>query len=397
MATEYEYIARDAAGRKVEGRLMGASAQSVAGELASSELSPVSIQPRSQRATSHGERRISARALSTFYRQLGDLLKSGVPILRALRLLARGKANRRLAGVVSQVAQDVEDGESLADALSRHSRMFPPIQVAMVRAGERGGFLEEVLHRLAIFLHQQAETRSMIISSMIYPSVLISVGTIIVGIVMFVFVPKFKPMFEGIDLPLPTRIVMGASDIIRFHWLPAGLAAMAVIGGLMWLWAQPGVRHALARGVLRLWIVGPLVAGAAVARFCRILGTMLTNGIPMLEAMAISQEAVGHPMLVEAIEKSRRAVQAGETLADPLEECGLFEEDVVEIIRIGEAAGNLAEVLVSIAETIEGRVSRMLMTAVRLLEPLVLLLLGISLLFIILALVVPLVLLSSTV
>lgn len=394
---EYEYIARDVAGRRVEGRLSGVSVQAVAGELESARLAPVSIRPRTGRAVGRGERKVSARALSVFYRQLGDLLKSGVPILRALRLLARGKANRRLSGVVGQVAQDVEDGESLADALNQHPRMFPPIHIAMVRAGERGGFLEEVLHRLAIFLHQQAETRSMVISSMIYPIVLVLVGALIVSIVMLVFVPKFKPMFEGIALPLPTRMVMGASDILRFHWLPAGLVVMAVIGGVMWLWSRQAVRLTVARGILRLWVVGPLVAGAAVARFCRILGTMLINGIPMLEAMAISQEAVGHPMLVEAIEKSRRAVQAGETLADPLEESGLFEEDVVEIIRIGEAAGNLAEVLVSIAETIEGRVTRMMLTAVRLLEPMVLLLLGISLLFIILALVVPLVLLSSTV
>jgi len=167
--------------------------------------------------------------------------------------------------------------------------------------------------------------------------------------------------------------------------------------GWSWLMAREEIKAAVARGSLRLPVVGPLLKNMAVARFCRILGTMLGNGIPMLHALEISKDAAGNVILVEALDNARRSVQAGETLADPLEESGLFDEDVIEIVRIGESANNLDEVLVSLSDTIEARVDRLLTTAVRLLEPLLLLLLGGCLLFIILALVIPLIMLTGTV
>lgn len=390
----FEYIAKKTSGERVAGQISGHSTQAIVADLEAKSLVPVSV--REQTGVSDKGVRVSVRAMATFYRQLGELLHSGVPILRALQLLARSKSNPKLGAVIGRIAEDVSDGEGLAESMSRHPRTFPTIHIAMVRAGERGGFLEEVLKRLALFLNRQAELRSTIISSMIYPMVLVVVGTIVVASVMVIFVPKFRSMLEGIGtLPIPTRIVMAGSDLLTSHGWVALIGVVVIAGVFFWAKQHKDFREWMSRKSLRVWIIGPLLSSTAVARFCRILGTLLANGIPMLQAMTISKEATGNTVMVEAIEKATRSVQSGETLAEPLSASGLFEEDVIEVIRIGESANNLEEVLVSIAETIESRVDRLLGTAVRLIEPLLLLILGATLLFIILALVVPLVLLSA--
>jgi len=386
----FEYVAKKTSGERVAGQISGHSAQAIVADLESKSLVPVSVRERT------GVSDKGVRAMATFYRQLGELLHSGVPILRALQLLARSKSNPKLGFVIGRIAEDVSDGEGLAESMAKHPRTFPTIHIAMVRAGERGGFLEEGLKRRAMFLNRQAELRSTVISSLIYPMVLVVVGTIVVVSVMVIFVPKFRSMLEGIGtLPLPTRIVMAGSDLLTAHGWVALIAAAAIAGLIFWAKQQKEFRAWVSRKSLHLWIIGPLLSSTAVARFCRILGTLLANGIPMLQAMTISKEATGNAVMVEAIEKATRSVQSGETLAEPLSASGMFEEDVIEVIRIGESANNLEEVLVSIAETIESRVDRLLSTAVRLIEPLLLLVLGATLLFIILALVVPLVLLSA--
>jgi len=395
---DFAFVARDRSGRRISGRLSVSSAQAAAAELESRQLLPISISEHSKFAIGRQkEHRVSTRALANFYRQLGDLMRSGVPILRALQLIGRGKSNPRLAGVVADISKDVEDGEGLAESLAKHRAMFPNVHIAMVRAGERGGFLEEVLQRLYLFLNKQAEMRSTIISSLIYPIVLLVVGTIIVTVVMVVFVPKFKSMLADLPLPLPTRVVMGMSDFLTERGILAAVLAAALVALVVWASRQRALKMLWARQSLRIPVLGPLLSNIAVARFCRILGTLLANGIPMLESLKISRESAGNPILEDALAEATRVVQAGETLATPLEASGLFDDDVIEVIRIGEAANNLDTVLVSIAETLEARVDRLLTTSIRLLEPLLLLTLGMVLLFIILALVVPLVMLSASV
>lgn len=290
----------------------------------------------------------------------------------------------------------MEDGEALADALNKHPAIFPTVQVAMVRAGEKGGFLEEVLRRISDFLRQQAELRSQVLATLIYPAVLLALGTLIVGVVMVVFVPKFEPMFEGLELPFPTVVVMAVSDLLINRGVAVLVGLIATVVVLRWVASLPAVRLALAKWSLRVWIIGPLLASIAVARFSRLLGTLLANGIPMLSALQISKEAAGNVLLTAAVDSAQKSVEAGRTLSGPLGESGLFDEDVIEIISIGESANNLDEVLITLADTLDARVGRILNTSVRLLEPLVLVILGVSLLFIIMALVIPLVMLTRT-
>ncbi len=391
----FAFIARDAAGQRISGKLSGGSEQAVIAELQARRLAPVQIEEVHEQTLFR--KRISIRQLAQAYRQLSDLLRAGVPLLRALRLLGRSKSNPRLAKVMSEVADSVADGERLADAMGAHPSVFPVIQVAMISAGEKGGFLEPVLARLANFLEGQADMRGKVIGSLIYPIVLLSVGAMILLAALIFFVPKFQDFYVNIELPLPTKMLLGASDLLVSSWLYVlmAFAAMAAVG--WWLMKQPHVRRQLAIIRLRIPKLGPLVQSVAVARFTRILGTLLENGIPMLSAMQISRDAAGHVLLAEAIDNATEAVRGGESLATPLAESGMFSDDVIEMISVGESANNLPEVLITIAETIEKRVDRMLALLIRFIEPALLLGLAGAVLFMFVALVVPMMRLSTSV
>jgi general secretion pathway protein F/type IV pilus assembly protein PilC len=389
----FEYVARDTSGRRVTGTLAAASEQAVLAELEGRELSPVRLAEIRRRPRLR--RRVAPRHLSTAYRQLADLLRVGMPILKALELLGRNRSNPPLAAVMRDVSERVAEGSRLADAMGRHPDVFPPIQIAMIRAGERGAFLEQVCARLGEFIERQADLRSKVAGTLIYPCVLLTVGAGVVVWALTFQVPRFAALFERIQMPLPTRMLLGASAVLRGQWpiLLVGGVLLAVAAA--WLLRRPGVREALVRTQLHVPGVAQLAGGLAVARFARTLGTLLHNGVPMLAAMQISRDALGHPLLGRAIDRAAEAVRAGEPLARPMAESGMFAEDVAEMIAVGESANNLPEVLITIAETIEKRVDRMLALLVRLMEPLLLLLLAGVVMFIFAALVVPMLRMSS--
>lgn len=389
----FSYIARNAAGQKIEGRLAGSSAATVLAELQSRALAPVRVEELREKP--HLRKSVGVRHLAAAYRQLSDLLRAGVPLLRALRLLGRGKSNPRLAAVMEKIADAVADGQRLADAMATHAEFFPPVQVAMVRAGEKGGFLDSVLARMGGFLEHQADLRSKLIGSLIYPFVLMAVGGGIVIFALLVFVPKFKDFYARIVLPWPTKVLLTMSELLTHWWLPmlAGLAL--VLFGVWRLLQTPRVRRAVVEAQTKLPALGPLTRAVAVGRFARILGTLLENGIPMLQAMQISRDAAGNILLAEAIDQSVEAVRAGEALSKPLAASGLFDEDVIEMINVGESANNLPQVLVTVADTIEKRIDRLLGVFMRLIEPALLLCMAGAVLFIFIALIVPMMRMSS--
>lgn len=389
----FSYIARDASGKRLKGRADAASESALLGELSLRGLVPVEVAPaRARRA----RRRVSVRAVSASYRQLSELLRSGVPLLRALRLLGRGKANPALSAAWSEVADALAGGERLADAMERHRQVFAPVHVAMIRAGERGAFLEPVLARLATLLEQQADLRSRVVGNLVYPVVLLLVGAgIVVGALVF-FVPKIEEYFSKMpELPLATRILLGASALFTEHAVLTTTLLVACIVGAFLAWRTRSVRAEVVRRTMRLPLLGPLFASIAVARFARMLGTLLENGIPMLQALEIARDSAGNPVLASAIRAAGESVRQGEPLSRPLADSGMFAEDVVEMISVGESANNLPSVLVRLADTMEARVDRMLATLLRLMEPAMLLVIAVVVMFIFLALVVPMMQLSS--
>jgi general secretion pathway protein F/type IV pilus assembly protein PilC len=388
----FTYLARDRSGQQVSGRLSAANEQGVLAELHARDLAPIRVAVVRE---ARGRRSMSSRQLATTYRQLADLLKAGVPLMRSLRLLARRRSNPRLATLMREIADGVADGASLGDAMGAHGEIFPSMHVAMVRAGERGGFLNIVLARMGEFLERQADIRSKVIGNLIYPFALLVVGALIIIGALYFFVPKFVEFYKDGELPLPTRMLMTASDLVREKWWM--LLIGIVVAGILWGWIrrQEAFQRRFAAMQLKTPVVGALVGGLAVSRLCRTLGTLLANGIPLLPALQISRDAAGHVLLEEAIDAAAEAVRAGEALAPPLGAAGLLDDDIVEMISVGESANNLQDVLLTIADTIDGRVERTLNVMIRLMEPALLLLLGGAVMFIFLALVIPMMKLSS--
>ena len=329
------------------------------------------------------------------YKQLADLLRAGVPLLRALRLLGRSKSHPVLGVVMSEVAEAISEGERLADALAERKEIFPSIHVAMIRAGEQGGFLEQVLARLGTFLEHQAEMRSRIIASLIYPAMLMVVAVGVITAALVFLVPQFKPMFAKLELGWPTKLLLGVSDLLTAHGWLVLIALVGAAFAIRQVFKNEDVRTRLAAWQLKIPKVGPVVRSLSVARFTRILGTLLDNGIPIPTAMQIARDAAGHPVMSKAIDEATEAVRAGESLAKPLADSGMFDEDVIEMISVGESANNLPEVLVTIAETIESRVDRMLNILIRLFEPVMLLAMAGVVMFIFVALALPMMKMST--
>lgn len=392
----YDYIAIDGSGARVAGALAGASEQAILAELESRRLTPVRVQAqRERRGWSRG---VSARRLGASYQQMADLLGAGVPLMRSLALLGRSKSTPKLSQVYRELAEQVSEGAELAEAMAARPDVFAPVHVAMVRAGEKGGFLEQVFERLAGFTLGQADLRSRVMGSLIYPMFLVGAGSIILTIIFTIFVPKFRVQFERLDeLPFVTKIVLAVSDALTKYGLVT-LTVVVAVGIALWFWARrPESKRAMNVWKTRAPVVGPIVRSLAVARFCRMLGTMEANGVPLLDALRIARGAAGNVLLEDAIDDATEAVRSGSPLAEPLGRSGLFDEDVVEMISVGESAGNVDQVLARTADTIEGRIDRMLGTAVRLVEPVVLAMIALVIGLVAAGLILPMVNLSGTV
>lgn len=413
------------AGERVAGTITAASQEAVLAELEARRLVPVNVSESAGRpsllslanqvlggapassapaSAAPGQpglfrRRISARVLATAYQQIADLLRAGVPLMKALRLLAGNKTNPRLATAFKALADAVAEGTDLGDAMAAQPENFHSVHVAMVRAGERGGFLEQVMARLAKLVDSQAEMRAKIIGNLVYPGILITGFSIVLGLIFGVFIPMFRPMFDRMQdqLGLLTHSVLFASTAVRsWGWLLLPLLALIVVAGAIALQRQD-IRLKLERLRMRMPVIGPLARSIAVARFARVLGSMLHNSVPMLTALSIAKDAAGSPVLGAAIAQASEAVRAGQRLADPLAASGLFAEDVIEMIRVGEQANNLADVLSTIADTLEARVDRMLAAAIKLIEPLMLLVVALVVMWVAMALIVPMTRLGQSV
>ncbi len=400
---EFQYVAREMSGHEVTGLLTAGSEQEAASSLATRQLFPVHIdladEAKSQQK--HRGRRVSTRHLTVFYSQLADLLKSGVPLLRSLDLLERQTSNAALKVVIQDVRAEVADGTALAQALRRHPRVFPELAVSMVRAGEEGGFLEEVLKRIAIFTEHIQDLKSRVIGVIAYPAFLLVAGTSIVTVMLIWFVPKFEPFFVRLEamgeLPWPTILLMGLSDFLAgYMWV----VVIASVGATVLLikYAKTEAGMLMIDGMrLHMKGVGPIVRSLAIARFCRILGTLLRNGVPILQSLRIAKDATGNKVLSLAVDEAANNISAGKSLAKPLAASHEFPDEIVEMIAVGEEANNLEQVLIDIADTMERRTYRTLELFVRLLEPVMLLVMATLVLFVVIALLLPVLKMSGAV
>jgi len=389
----FQYRALQADGKAAEGQLEAGGRQEAFRQMEDKGLRPISLAEKSAAAGpekngagavskkgagpsfNFQSKRVTPRMLETFTRLLSSLLAAGVPLSRALVILCKESSNPTAAAKWKAIYDSVVDGISLADSMATMPETFPKVYVAMVSAGEAGGFLDLVLAQIADFQLRERDLRGKVTAAMLYPAILLvlSIGVLIV--LMTFFIPRFQTMFAGFggELPLLTRIIVGVSYWIRHYGLFIA-AGLALIGFLVrnWITSERG-RRTWEGFIVRVPVLGPLLSQFAMARFCRMLGTLLNAGVPLVQALNVARRSIGNQILVDAVGNSIDRVKEGAQLGASLSDCkSLFPSSVLEMISVGEESGKLDQELVRIAVVTEGDLDRNLKTAVAFLEPLML-------------------------
>jgi type II secretory pathway component PulF len=378
---EYKAIQRD--GSMLAGRLEAGGRQEALRLLEERGCTPVRLTETSGPAEKSGGRwllpwdrqRVSFAALEDFTRSLSSLLAANVPLSRALTILYRETAHPAASAKWRELHDRVIDGVSLADAMSRSPEVFPRVYVAMVEAGEAGGFLDVVLGQIAEFQARDKELRAKVLSAMLYPAVLLSLAVVVLVYLLVFFIPRFQTLFAGFQasLPLLTRVIVAVSDLVRGYgvYLAVGLVAAAWFGRA-WF-ARESSRRLWEGWLLRTPIVGPLAGKLAMSRFCRMLGTLLGAGVPLMNGLAVARRSLGYQVLIDLVTDSTERVKKGEPLAASLGDCrALFAGSTLEMIAVAEESGRLDQELVRLAGVTETALDRQLKTAVALTEPLML-------------------------
>ena len=391
---EFAYTAKTMTGQAVNGLITADSRNDVMAILTERTLFPLVVKPAKNSSFALNLKRpIKTELLAGTLTQLADLLTNGVPLLQALEVLIQQTPHDRMKSVLANLRSRISEGAQLHEAMSAHRDVFNELTISIVRAGTEGAFLEQSLQQTAEFLERQDELRAKIRGAMAYPSFLAVAGFIVTVVLIVFFVPKFSELFAQLErqgtLPGATIALLWLSDFLGRYGILVVLAAVAAGAGVRrWVGTSSGREH-VDGWKTRLPVFGPIFLNGATSRFCRILGTLLKNGVPMLKALDISSDSSGNVVLGKAIRASAENISSGETLSAPLSKCGLLPPNVMAMISIAEEANNLENVLNNIADSIDKKVARQLDTMVRLIEPALLMVMGSAVLFVIVALLLP--------
>lgn len=396
--SQFAYVARNAAGLKVDGILEAENESAVLRSLEDRDLFPISIAARGEQKTARARqgKGVRGRDVGTMYGQLADLIGSGVPLLRSLDTLIRSTPNKNLVLLLKEIRGSVADGKALHEAMRQFPEVFPPLHTSMVQAGERASMLETVLRSLSTFLERLDELRSKVLGSMIYPLLLTVVGMVVMIGALIFFVPKFEPLLANVKKALPTEVIFGMSAGLRSYWYVFAMIFAGLVGAGYAVVKSEAAWRAMERWRLKIPVVGTALRMLSITRFCRILGTMLANGVPLLQALAIAKDATGSTLMGDRIAEAMESVREGKSLTAPLGVGGLFPEQILAMISVAEESNQLEKVLVQIADTVERRTDRQVDQAVRLIEPLILCLVAAGIGFLALGLLLPIFTMASS-
>jgi type IV pilus assembly protein PilC len=343
-----------------------------------------------------GSKKVKAKDLSIFTRQFSVMIDAGLPLVQCLDILAQQQDNKFFQQVLSQVRQDVEEGSTLAKAMSRHPKVFDQLYSNMVEAGETGGILDLILQRLSTFIEKLVKLKRDVVSALIYPTAVIFMAIAAIAVIMVFVIPQFQNIFLGLlgpgeQLPLPTRIVVGISNFLA-SWgglaILVGLIGAAV--GLKFYYATPKGRKVIDTITLKLPIFGPILQKIAVARFSRTLSTLLSSGVPILQSLDITARTAGNVVIENAILQVRAGVERGESFVDPLKATEVFPNMVAQMIGIGEQTGALDAMLGKIADFYEQEVDSAIANLLTMIEPVLIGFLGVTIGSIVIAMYLPL-------
>jgi len=391
--TVFTWEGKTRQGAVQKGELAANSKEDVMALLRKQNIQPINVTAKpKQLKISFGEPKVTDKDIVIFTRQLATMIDAGLPLVQCLDILGQQKESPALAKVVVQVRQDVEGGATFADSLKKHPKVFDNLYCNMVAAGEAGGILDTILQRLAAYMEKFAKIKAQIKSAMIYPSVILFVAVSVVSLLMVVVVPMLANIFAeaGQQLPLPTRIVVAISNFMKgWGGLSVVIGLACIVTGLkQWRKTENGLR-AQDAFALKVPVMGTLIQRVAVAKFTRTLGTLLTSGVPILEGLIIVARTAGNKIVEEAIMSTRQAVSEGKTLAEPLAKAKVFPPMVVQMINVGEATGALDNMLNKIADFYDDEVDSAVGALTSMLEPMLMIFLGITVGFVIVAMYMP--------
>ena len=339
--------------------------------------------------------RVKPKVLTTFTRQLATLVDAGLPLLRGLRVLERQEKNVTLKSVLNDLAQAIEGGSTFSEGLAQHPKIFNRLFVNMVKAGELGGVLEVVLNRLSEFMEKAQKIRGKVKAAMFYPSAVIFVAVTILTVLMVFVIPKFeavfKDMLEGRGLPAFTQFVLSVSRAIAGHFVISLISVVAFFISLKLFTRTKFGRRLFDRLKMNFPIFGPVISKVAISRFTRTLGTLVSSGVPILQALTIVKETSGNIIVADAVSSVHEAVKEGETITAPLEASNVFPPMVISMVDVGEQTGALPEVLMKIADTFDDEVDNAVSAMTSLLEPIMIVILAVIVGSIVIALFLPLI------
>jgi type IV pilus assembly protein PilC len=410
----FEYIALDAKGEESVGTISASDEADASTQLRRQGLYPTKLEAagkggvdskakarvkKQQKARSKAKGKaggkVKGKVLMIFTRQLATLVEAGLPLLRGLTVLAKQEKNKNMQKTITTLADSVQGGSTFSEGLGQHPRIFDKLYVNMVKAGELGGVLELVLVRLAEYSEKAQKLKNKIVAAMVYPIIVMFIAVVIVIFLMMVIVPKFEKIFAEMlgDKPLPaiTRFVIGFSRGIQANWLVYLITFSVLFVGWKVFSATKGGRKMIDRIKLKMPLFGPIQLKSAVSRFARTLGTLVTSGVPILQALGITRETAGNVIIAEAVDKVHEAVREGESIVAPLEASRVFPAMVISMVDVGEETGQLPDMLLKIADVYDDEVDNAVDAMTSMLEPIMIVLLAVIVGTIVIALFMPMI------
>jgi len=390
----FTFSGKNANGEKVSGERNAANKEALASQLRRERITPGPIRQKGKEFNlpMFGSGKVKTKEIAIFFRQFSVMIDAGLPLVQCLEILAANQENQAFQKTLTGVRTTVEGGATLANAMRQYPKVFDDLTTNMMEAGEMGGILDTILQRLATYVEKAVKLRAAVKSALIYPVSVVSLAFLIVGALLKWVVPIFANLFAGLGvaLPLPTRVVIGLSAFVGHFWWFFILGIVGVFFGIKQIRKDPRGRYYLDYAMLKMPVIGMLLRKIAVARFTRTLGTLITSGVPILEALSVTAKTSGNSVLEEALLKVRKAIEEGRTIVDPLRECGVFPNMVTQMIGVGEATGAMDSMLQKIADFYEDEVDAATKDMLAMLEPIIIGLLGVMIGGIVISLYMPL-------
>lgn len=392
---KFRYTAMDQGGDEVTGTLEAPSEDAVISQLRDQGYRPVEINEKSESFLSDipliGSSAADPEEIAIFTRQMATLLDAGLPLLRAVNVLEEQTENEDFKAILSKISQDIQGGSSFSEALAAHPDVFDDLYVNMVKAGEAGGVLDTVLERLAEFAEKRQELKGKIKSATMYPAIMFIIAILVVVFLLIFVLPTFISLFHEMDvqLPLPTRIVVGVSNfLINYWWLVlAGIVGFYFL--YKWYYSTDSGEFNIDKMKLNIPVFGELFRKVQTARFARTLGTLVSSGVPILEAIDIVQDTIGNRVISDTMDDVHESISEGDTISEPLHESGVFAPMVTHMISVGEETGNLDGMLQRVADTYERQVDDTVEGLSSILEPILIVFMGITVGIIVMAMFFP--------